>query len=107
MQLRGTIIHPDEVLTMSARMAAATGNLWWEERYRGFEPRLDAAIEYEIRCQTFFHNVPVPVNHPSMVSQVDKILFLRDGVVEMFGPRDEVLPRLTRPAPVVMARTGS
>jgi PrtD family type I secretion system ABC transporter len=46
-------------------------------------------------------------HRPSMVSQVDKILFLRDGVVEMFGPRDEVLPQLTRPAPVVPAKTGS
>jgi len=44
-QLRGTIIYLDEVLTMSARMAAATGNLRWEERYRGFEPKLDAAIK--------------------------------------------------------------
>jgi PrtD family type I secretion system ABC transporter len=46
-------------------------------------------------------------HRPSMVSQVDKILFLRDGLVEMFGPRDEVLPQLTRPAPVVVAGTGS
>ena len=44
-KLRFTIIHLDEVLTMSARMAAATGNLRWEERYRIFEPKLDAAIK--------------------------------------------------------------
>jgi hypothetical protein len=43
-ELNGVIVHFDEVLTMSARMAAATGDLEWEERYRGFEPRLDAAI---------------------------------------------------------------
>jgi hypothetical protein len=43
-ELNGVIVHLDEVLTMSARMAAATGDLEWEERYRGFEPRLDAAI---------------------------------------------------------------
>jgi ABC-type protease/lipase transport system fused ATPase/permease subunit len=41
-----------------------------------------------------------------MVSQVDKILFLRDGLIELFGPRDEVLPQLTRPAPVMQTRTG-
>ena len=35
----------DEVLTMSARMAAATGDLRWEERYKEFEPKLDAAIK--------------------------------------------------------------
>lgn len=43
-QLRGVIAHLDEVLTMSARMAAATGDSRWEERYRQFEPQLDAAI---------------------------------------------------------------
>jgi CHASE3 domain sensor protein len=29
---------------MSARMAASTGNLEWEERYREFEPLLDSRI---------------------------------------------------------------
>jgi ABC-type protease/lipase transport system fused ATPase/permease subunit len=46
-------------------------------------------------------------HRPSMVSQVDKVLFLRDGVVEMFGPREEVLPQVTRPVSVTQARTGS
>ncbi|CAB1085453.1 ABC-type protease exporter, ATP-binding component PrtD/AprD [Olavius algarvensis Delta 1 endosymbiont] len=45
-------------------------------------------------------------HRPSMVAQVDKILYLRDGVIEMFGPRDEVLPQLTRPVSVVQAKTG-
>ncbi|ODS32154.1 MAG: sensor histidine kinase protein [Candidatus Scalindua rubra] len=44
-KLVGIIIHLDEVLTMSARMGAETGNLQWEERYRSFEPQLDAAIK--------------------------------------------------------------
>ena len=43
-ELKGIITHYDEVLTMSARMAAATGNLRWESRYRRFEPQLDLAI---------------------------------------------------------------
>ncbi|MGB7413508.1 MAG: methyl-accepting chemotaxis protein [Thermosynechococcaceae cyanobacterium] len=38
------IIYVDEVLTMSARLAASTGNLSWEERYNQFVPQLDAAI---------------------------------------------------------------
>ena len=46
-------------------------------------------------------------HRPSMVSHVDKILFLRDGLVEMFGPREEVLPKVTRPVSVVQAKTGS
>jgi two-component system sensor histidine kinase/response regulator len=44
-ELRGTIIHLDEVLTDSARMAAMTGDPQWEERYRSFEPQLDQAIK--------------------------------------------------------------
>ncbi|NQT81656.1 hypothetical protein HQ563_01430, partial [bacterium] len=48
-ELRGIIVHLDEVLTMSARMAAATGDPQWEKRYRGFEPKLDAAIKEAIK----------------------------------------------------------
>ncbi|MGA2863563.1 MAG: PAS domain S-box protein [Verrucomicrobiota bacterium] len=51
-ELRGVILHLDEVLTMSARMAAATGDRAWEERYRRFEPELDAAIKAARRMQT-------------------------------------------------------
>ena len=47
--LIGRIVHLDEVLTMSARMAAATGELHWEERYRRFEPELEAAIQEAAR----------------------------------------------------------
>ena len=43
--VRGEIIHLDEVLTMSARMAAATGDLDWETRYRKFDPLLDQTIK--------------------------------------------------------------
>lgn len=42
--LSGQIVHLDEVLTMSARMAASTGDLAWEERYLNFVPDLDSAI---------------------------------------------------------------
>ena len=44
-ELAGVITHLDEVLTMSARMAAATGDPRWEKRYRVFEPQLGAAIQ--------------------------------------------------------------
>ena len=46
--LRSTIIHLDEVLTMSARMAAVSGDTSWEDRYRRYEPKLDAAIKQAI-----------------------------------------------------------
>ncbi|WP_373526094.1 sensor histidine kinase [Nostoc sp.] len=47
--LSDEITYLDEVLTMSARMNAATGNFIWEERYRQFEPKLDIAIQESIK----------------------------------------------------------
>ena len=44
-ELSGIIDNLDEVLTMSARMAAVTGDIIWEERYRNFEPGLDSALK--------------------------------------------------------------
>jgi len=46
-------------------------------------------------------------HRPSIVSQIDKILYLRDGMIEIFGPRDEVLPKLTRPVVANQAQTES
>jgi len=43
-ELRGDLTYLDEVLTMSARMATATGDNRWEERYLSFEPKVDAAF---------------------------------------------------------------
>jgi PAS domain S-box-containing protein len=56
-QLRGVIVHLDEVLTMSARMAAATGDLRWEERYHHFEPQLGAAIKETIKIGAGSFNI--------------------------------------------------
>jgi PrtD family type I secretion system ABC transporter len=43
----------------------------------------------------------VIISHrPSTLNVVEKVLILRDGAVEMFGPRNEVLSRLTRPVPL-------
>lgn len=47
-KFRSEIIHYDEILTMSARMAAATGDTKWVERYKLYEPRLTAAINQAI-----------------------------------------------------------
>jgi PrtD family type I secretion system ABC transporter len=46
-------------------------------------------------------------HRPSIVSQIDRILYLRDGLIEIFGPRDKVLPKLTRPVVVNQSRTGA
>lgn len=43
--LNGEVGKLDEVLTMSAKMAAATGDLAWEERYNKFAPILDSTIK--------------------------------------------------------------
>ncbi len=43
-RLTGTIIYLDEVLTMSARMGATTGEQKWEERYLIYEHQLDTDI---------------------------------------------------------------
>jgi len=43
-EVSGVITYLDEVLTMSARMAAVTGDAHWDERYRRFEPQLNAAV---------------------------------------------------------------
>ena len=47
-RVRGEIVHLDEVLTMSASMAAATGEVAWIDRYRSFELKLDTAIKQAI-----------------------------------------------------------
>ena len=39
--------------------------------------------------------VIVIAHRPSILRHVDKILVLRDGAVQMFGPRDEVIPKVT------------
>jgi PrtD family type I secretion system ABC transporter len=47
----------------------------------------------------------VVAHRPSLLASVDKLLVLRDGAIEMFGPRTEVLSRLTRgavPSPASM-----
>ncbi len=44
-ELRGAIGHLNDLMDMSALLAAATGDPKWEERYLQAEPRLDAAIQ--------------------------------------------------------------
>ena len=43
-ELRGSIVYLGEFLTMSARMATATGDKVWVERYDEAAPKLDAAV---------------------------------------------------------------
>jgi ABC-type protease/lipase transport system fused ATPase/permease subunit len=45
--------------------------------------------------------VVIIAHRPSLLGGVDKLLVLKDGVAEMFGPRAEVMARVTRGAPPV------
>ena len=51
-ELRGTLSYLDEWLTMSARMAAATGNERWVERYNEASPKLAVAVEEALTVAT-------------------------------------------------------
>nr|WP_207280975.1 type I secretion system permease/ATPase [Thiocystis violacea] len=44
--------------------------------------------------------VIIITHRPSVLNSVDKILVLREGLVEMFGPRDQVLAQFARPTAV-------
>ena len=45
--LEGSFMHCDEVLTMSLRMAAATGDTEWINRYEEFSPRIKPRVEQD------------------------------------------------------------
>jgi len=53
-ELAAMLIHFDEVLTMSANMAASTGDMVWEDRYRQAEPQVDGAIKELIEISAGF-----------------------------------------------------
>ena len=43
----------------------------------------------------------VMISHrPEVFRSADKVLVLRDGRVDLFGPRDQVMARLVKPAEV-------
>jgi ABC-type protease/lipase transport system fused ATPase/permease subunit len=68
------------------------------------EAALIAALE---RVKASGATVVIVSHKPSLFRTADKMLLLRDGVVEMFGPRDQVLAkvvqRATPPVPAVAA----
>ncbi len=59
----GSIIHLDEVLTMSARMGASTGEKRWQSRYETYVPQLDATIQAVLE--------ELPVSEQSNPAQTD------------------------------------
>jgi len=43
-------------------------------------------------------------HRPSLLGSADKLLVLREGAVDLFGSRADVLARVTRPAPALVTR---
>lgn len=62
-ELNGKITYLDEVLTMSARMSASTGDPRWEKRYLEYDPQLSAAIDESAKiAPDAYKNLPTEVN---------------------------------------------
>jgi ATP-binding cassette subfamily C protein/ATP-binding cassette subfamily C protein EexD len=61
------------------------------------EQALASAIEY-LRAKGT--TIVLITQRPHVLQQMDKLLVLRDGKAAAFGPRQEVLPDITRPRPI-------
>lgn len=69
--LRGEILYLDEVLTHACSLAAVTGDLKWEERYRQVLPKLASAIDESI------------VLVPDAKTELSKVELTNAALVEM------------------------
>ena len=62
-ELSGKIVYFDEVLTMSARMSASSGDPRWEKRYLEYDPQLSAALEESAKiAPDAYKNLPTAVS---------------------------------------------
>ncbi|MEA1050405.1 type I secretion system permease/ATPase [Lamprobacter modestohalophilus] len=61
------------------------------------EAALAAALGHLKRSQA---TVLVITHRPNLLHHVDRIMVLRDGLIQMFGPRDQVMAEFARPAAV-------
>jgi ATP-binding cassette subfamily C protein len=65
----------------------------------------DAALTEAIESIRKRRGIAVVITHrPSGLAAVNKVALLQDGEVKLFGPRDEVLAALSRPAEVIPLR---
>jgi ATP-binding cassette, subfamily C, bacterial len=68
----------------------------------------DAALaDCILRLKKRGTTVVIVSHRPATIGVVDKILVLKDGVAEMFGPRAEIMMRLTRAAPIHAVQGGT
>ena len=61
------------------------------------EAALTEALGHLKRSQA---TVLVITHRPNLLHHVDRIMVLREGLIQMFGPRDQVLAEFARPAAV-------
>ena len=62
-ELSGKIVYFDEVLTMSARMSASSGDPRWEKRYLEYDPQLSAALDESAKiAPDAYKNLPTEVS---------------------------------------------
>ena len=62
-ELSGKIVYLDEVLTMSARMSASSGDPRWEKRYLEYDPQLSAALDESAKiAPDAYKNLPTAVS---------------------------------------------
>ncbi len=66
----------------------------------GDQSLTEAILDLRKRLAT----VVVMAHRPSAIAAVDKLLMLRDGKIEAFGPKQEVLAKVTRGTPVRATR---
>jgi PrtD family type I secretion system ABC transporter len=71
------------------------------------EPNSDLDVDGEHALLQALHDlkrdhvtVVVIAHRPSLLAGVDKLLVLKEGAMELFGPRAEIMARVTRIAPV-------
>ena len=69
------------------------------------EPNANLDLEGDQALRATLHalkqegiTVVVVAHHPSLLATADKVLVLRDGTQDAFGPREEILPRVVRRA---------
>ena len=70
-KLRGDIIHYNEVMTMSARMAATTSDLKWVNRYISYEPQLTNIIKRTIELSPEIYRHEADRNNISKITLFD------------------------------------
>ncbi|MBF0518497.1 MAG: response regulator [Nitrospirae bacterium] len=77
-ELIGVISENAVVLTMSARMAATTGDLMWEKRYSDADQSLDAAIEEALKLmpeKTLVESITATDNAHNELIKIEKQAF--------------------------------